>query len=75
MSQSPRKPTFTQWLETQRGRRHPVGHFADDVERDETWPPTETLEGYTEYLEDVGAASCALRAFQEAWHEWEAEAV
>lgn len=66
---------FHRWLEQQTKRNDPVGDLAQDVKGDRKFPIAEgSRTGLQGYLEGSGAVPDAIRAFEDAWREFEATA-
>ena len=62
--------TFNSWLKKQVDRKDHVGDLAYDIEDDASLPANK--EGWLEYLVANHACEAAIRAFQQAWCEYEA---
>jgi uncharacterized protein YozE (UPF0346 family) len=71
------RSAFHCWLEQQLKRNDPVGDLARDVKGDRKFPIAEgsRQETWKAYLERSGAVPEAIRAFREAWREFQAAAV
>ena len=64
---------FHRWLQQQVKRNDPIGDLARDVKGDRKFPIADsTRAGVQDYLELRGAVPGAIRAFQDAWREFEA---
>lgn len=64
---------FHRWIESQVKRNDPVGDLARDVKGDRKFPVAEgSRAGVQAYLERSGAVPEAIRAFRDAWREFEA---
>lgn len=69
------RSAFHRWLEQQLKRNDAVGDLARDVKGDRKFPIAEGSRGALEaYLERSSAVPEAIRAFREAWREFEAAA-
>lgn len=62
---------FTVWLMAQRHRDDWVGHLAQEVAYDSTWPRHATrLRELHDYLYDLYALDAPHAALDQAWSEW-----
>jgi uncharacterized protein YozE (UPF0346 family) len=62
--------TFNSWLKKQAHRRDHVGDLAGDIVDDVSLPANK--EGWLKYLAAYNACEAAVRAFYQAWSEYEA---
>lgn len=58
-------PSFNQWLNTQRGKQHPIGDLAADVAFDPNFPTSSDPEVLRDYLFDRNPALESV--FEAAW--------
>jgi uncharacterized protein YozE (UPF0346 family) len=63
--------TFYEWLETQKGKKSPVGNLANDAVRDEGFPrDVASLDALLAYLKKKKSSGVAIATARIAWQTY-----